>query len=362
MRFYLNLFWILTKSLFNNYNDNYDKIIFKDVPEKRKKWKSYVLLYLRFIKGGSGNYFKIGSHLYNELSDKPSKKLLIKVFAFRILGHQKVKLPFNNKFNLDRISQIESYLSKDDFIESNYNKMKLFKYDLNKISFINRNVKFYFNSFGINVLFCFKQYEYKNKNFEIKAKLGDNVIDCGGCWGDTALYFADSVGSEGSCHVYEFEDNNLFLMKSNFKLNPELEQRIHIIENAVWSESDLSLGVSGQGPATKVELIEYNDKSKANKYNKVVKTLTIDDYFRKSDLESVEFIKMDIEGAEVDALNGAEDVIKKFNPTLAISLYHFENHFHIIPKLIHEFNPKYKFYLTHSTMTKWETVLFAIIK
>ena len=78
-------------------------------------------------------------------------------------------------------------------------------------------------------------------------------------------------------------------------------------------------------------------------------------------IERVDFIKMDIEGSEYDALKGAVSTIKKFQPKLAISLYHINDDFHRIPILLKNCNPNYKFRLGHYTIHGEETVLYAYI-
>ena len=61
------------------------------------------------------------------------------------------------------------------------------------------------------------------------------------------------------------------------------------------------------------------------------------------------FIKMDIEGAEMKALQGAKDTIKRNHPVLAISIYHSnEDMVRIIP-YIHGLIPQYDLYIRHHT-------------
>lgn len=83
----------------------------------------------------------------------------------------------------------------------------------------------------------------------------------------------------------------------------------------------------------------------------------LDDFLQ----EKVTFIKMDIEGAEMDALKGAEQTIRKYKPKLAISIYHEENDFWEIPLLIKSFVPEYQFYVRHHSDNCSETILYAII-
>lgn len=77
--------------------------------------------------------------------------------------------------------------------------------------------------------------------------------------------------------------------------------------------------------------------------------------------ENVTFIKMDIEGAELDALKGAKAIIQKNKPKLAISIYHKPEDIIEIPLLLHEILPEYKFYIRHYSIYSVETVLYAII-
>ncbi|KKL59875.1 hypothetical protein LCGC14_2210950 [marine sediment metagenome] len=68
---------------------------------------------------------------------------------------------------------------------------------------------------------------------------------------------------------------------------------------------------------------------------------------------------MDIEGAEFNALIGAKQVLKKFMPKLAISIYHHFDSFIKIPQFINSLNLNYKLYLDHFTTHNEETILFA---
>lgn len=71
------------------------------------------------------------------------------------------------------------------------------------------------------------------------------------------------------------------------------------------------------------------------------------------------FIKLDIEGAEIDAINGAESFFKNGSP-FAICVYHKPSDIWQIPKLISNLNPNYNFYLRHYSNTVFETVLYGI--
>lgn len=87
--------------------------------------------------------------------------------------------------------------------------------------------------------------------------------------------------------------------------------------------------------------------------------IALDDCFIN---EPVTFIKMDIEGAELKALRGAERIIRERKPKLAICIYHsLEDHWEI-PMYIHKLQPDYKLYMRHYHEYGIETVCYAIPK
>jgi FkbM family methyltransferase len=91
--------------------------------------------------------------------------------------------------------------------------------------------------------------------------------------------------------------------------------------------------------------------------NVCVDVTSIDDLL---DGKPVTFIKMDIEGAEIEALKGAAKSIKKYKPKLAICAYHEMGDFIEIPMLINELNPGYRLYLRHYSPGRRNTVCYAV--
>jgi len=91
-----------------------------------------------------------------------------------------------------------------------------------------------------------------------------------------------------------------------------------------------------------------------------IETVSLDEYL-KDEKKQVTFIKMDIEGAELNALKGAERIIREQKPKLAISIYHKPEDIWEIPNLLIDFVPDYKFYIRHYSSLDTETVLYAMI-
>lgn len=74
------------------------------------------------------------------------------------------------------------------------------------------------------------------------------------------------------------------------------------------------------------------------------------------------YIKMDIEGAEMDALTGAKQVIKRHLPILAVCAYHKQDHLWEIPLLIQSISNDYEFFLRRYSDECWELICYAIPK
>lgn len=90
-----------------------------------------------------------------------------------------------------------------------------------------------------------------------------------------------------------------------------------------------------------------------------VSVMPIDEAIVEGD--KVTFIKMDVEGAELESLKGAERTIRRDKPKLAISIYHKPEDMWTIPLYIKELVPEYKLYIRHHSSGTGETVLYAVM-
>ena len=107
---------------------------------------------------------------------------------------------------------------------------------------------------------------------------------------------------------------------------------------------------------TNKDLLDNPDDWESRK----VSVTTIDDFCKTKNV-TPDLIKMDIEGAELSALKGGINTIKKYRPQLAISIYHQEGRDLIsIPIYLSESLTDYSYYLEHYAPTKSETVLYAV--
>jgi FkbM family methyltransferase len=90
-----------------------------------------------------------------------------------------------------------------------------------------------------------------------------------------------------------------------------------------------------------------------------VRVINLDSFLAKRSFVPT-FIKMDIEGSELDALLGLRETISTHSPVLALSVYHKPHDLHDIPKFIFEVNESYRFHIRTYGFNTFETVLYAI--
>lgn len=193
----------------------------------------------------------------------------------------------------------------------------------------------------------YDQYEHK----DVGIKKGDVIIDGGAFIGDTAVLFAEKLNKDCSIHSFELDDENLLLMEKNIE-NNKISDRVFVNKLALSNESGKELSFSGANIQGAIKIGE----SGGNK----IKSITIDDYVNNTGLDNVDFIKMDIEGSELVALQGAAETIRKYKPNLAICLYHKWQDPFEIPEMIQSLGVGYKlrFKWVH-LLRGWEAVLLA---
>jgi len=82
--------------------------------------------------------------------------------------------------------------------------------------------------------------------------------------------------------------------------------------------------------------------SKTKTKNQIkVRVIPLDEFVKKENIKRVDFIKMDIEGAEFDTLKGAVKTLKRDKPDLIITIYHKGEHFFEMPKWLKKQVPEY---------------------
>lgn len=168
-----------------------------------------------------------------------------------------------------------------------------------------------------------------------------NFVDCGAYIGDTVRVFKKlTKNNYNKIVAFEPDHKNVeILRKSN--------RNIVIVAAAVFSKDTVLHFKMGDGDASKVSAtgdMKVNAKA-------------IDSVIECGDAD---FIKMDIEGSEFDALLGAKNTIFANKPILAICIYHSDEDMLRILELIGSWNLNYKFYIRHHGQKTRDTVLYAI--
>lgn len=190
--------------------------------------------------------------------------------------------------------------------------------------------------------------------FDSKLILGNNevFVDCGAWIGDTIIDFAEETKS---CFekVYAFEGNGeLFPVMNTLLKLKQIRDKVEVYECAVASfNGELKFASNACTGGGRIATDEENATA--------VKAVKLDDVLAN---KRVTFIKMDIEGAELEALKGAESLIKENKPKMAICVYHNNAKDLLnVPLYLMEKYPNYRFYIRHyDKNTPSETVLYCI--
>ncbi|MBC7927548.1 MAG: FkbM family methyltransferase [Bryobacteraceae bacterium] len=158
---------------------------------------------------------------------------------------------------------------------------------------------------------------------------GDVVLDCGA---NIGVFVRESL-NVGAKKIIAIEPapENLECLRRNFK--PEIaEGRVIIYPKGVWDKDDfLTLNIDhGNSAADSFVMHPEHASATTEKFP----LTTIDKLVAELGLERVDFIKMDIEGAEVRALNGGRATIAKYHPRMAVSVYHQPDHPVEVPRSI----------------------------
>lgn len=179
-------------------------------------------------------------------------------------------------------------------------------------------------------------------------KLSDEeiFIDGGAYIGDTVEEFMKQTNGKFN-RIYAFEPE-----ESKYKEFNQISkghERIELLPYGLWSKREVLRFNSQNNYASNID----------ESGNTEIPVISIDEVLNG---DPVTFIKMDIEGAELEALKGASTTIRKYKPILAICIYHKPLDIVEIPMYIKELVPEYKIYIRHYGVNLYETVCYAVAK
>lgn len=169
-------------------------------------------------------------------------------------------------------------------------------------------------------------------------------IDAGASYGNTSGEFAEWTNNnyEGIVAFEPRIGGEEFYNKSVEKYNLK---NARFVNKGTWS-STTKLHFVENGSASKITLDSEN----------IIDVTSIDEVLNG---EKATFIKMDVEGSELESLIGAQNTIKKYRPRMALSLYHKPTDFFEIPSYILQLDDTYRFAIRQYHFDGSETVLYA---
>jgi FkbM family methyltransferase len=218
--------------------------------------------------------------------------------------------------------------------------------------------KFIFNGIVHNYKYSYRNYEnvLKYDAGDVQyfpddiVTLGENevFVDAGVCDGGTSIYFMKRVKDKFRM-IYAFEPDRMNYELSKINLKSVIEEgKLKLFDKGLFDE-DKNIGFCG-GNGGSSHIVTSSEA------NSTISVVSLDSAID----DDVTFIKMDIEGAERNALKGMIKTIKKCRPKLAVCLYHYLEDLWEIPLWMADNIKDYKYYIRHHSRVAGETVLYAI--
>lgn len=321
--------------------DNFDADRFRGQPPNAFFYERHAEYFL-FLLRNAGRFH--GARQL--LADEASRQLFDQLVLYRVLGHLHVRLPFNTPENRARVTHAQRWWREDTSDSGPFGPLSIFAVP-------GTDGEIMVKGWKENVVWTFlhRQYFFDRNEVVIRPQSGDHVIDAGGCFGDTALGFADAVGAAGHVYVFDPLPRHCRIMREQLSLNPNLAPRLSILPFGLADRANEIAPLTGDGvidPGARV-------------VEDAMPMTTIDAAVARAAAPRVDFIKMDIEGSELAALRGAEATIRLWRPKLAISLYHRHEDFFTIPTWIDALGLGYRLFLDHYSIHAEETVLYATV-
>jgi FkbM family methyltransferase len=152
---------------------------------------------------------------------------------------------------------------------------------------------------------------------------GGVVLDMGAYSGITSIMFGRVVGNEGKVYAFEPDPLNYACFNENIKIARAVSglENISIIKKAVWKNS-LGIEFSSEG-AMGSSAAEIVGSTRGNVIT--VPSISIADFCEQNAIEKIDFIKMDIEGGEINVLESSKEILEKLRPKMIIEPHYVGN-------------------------------------
>jgi FkbM family methyltransferase len=150
-------------------------------------------------------------------------------------------------------------------------------------------------------------------------KKGASVMDLGGNLGIVSVYLSKRTGRQGKVYVFEPDEKNYNLLAQNILLNRA--ENIVPVKKGVWNRNGTLEFFSGGNYTSSFHKTDFVEKQK-NKYHiKKVIVVKLDNAVKDLKIKKLDLVKIDIEGSEIQALEGGEKTIRKFKPELIVETH-----------------------------------------
>lgn len=173
---------------------------------------------------------------------------------------------------------------------------------------------------------------------ELGVQSGDLVLDCGANIGT----FTRSALTAGAERVIAIEPSprNVYCLRQTFRKEID-EGKVVVVDAALWHEAGV-MGMSAFSNSALDSLVMRNRAESRSEVTRVeVPLTTIDAVVADLGIDEVDYIKMDIEGAERNALRGAVQTITNHHPRMAIAAENLPDDIRVVPETIRGFAPSY---------------------
>ncbi len=182
-------------------------------------------------------------------------------------------------------------------------------------------------------------------------KSGDTVLDIGAGFGDFSLYASKLVGNTGLIIAFEPDPKNFERLRKNIELNNLTNVRA--VKKLVLDSDREKIPFNCLGKdCSSIKLsLDNNDKVE------FIPAVSLDKEIERMNIKKINFIKMDVESAEVDILKGCAKLMKNNPINFAIASYHPWNNkesYHELEKIFKARGYEYKTeYPVHLTTYAW---------